>query len=301
MDSSAPAPVSIEADVQPPGAYRLPPAGRDGLMGRDGSALVRLLHHEGRPVRVRAWPVPGAVRLRAEADGSDAAAYGVERMRFALGLDHDLGPFHRAFRRHPLLGPAIRRRPWLRPKRRPEPFEALAWAITEQLIESDRAAEIQRRIVWSWGRRHAERWDAPLPAVLAGAAPAELAAFDLAPRRAIALVRAAREVASGRADLSRHEQSWRRLLAIPEVGPWTIECLAVGGQGRDDMLPAGDLAYVKLVGRLEGLGRRATVEEVREFFAPFAPFQALAGTYLLTDRHAVYPRRPPPWLRARAA
>ena len=38
------------------------------------------------------------------------------------------------------------------------------------------------------------------------------------------------------------------------------------------MLPAGDLAYVKLVGRLAGLGRRATEEEVREFFAPYAPY-----------------------------
>lgn len=297
----SPRPSVLEADVRPPGVYRLPPAGRDGLTRRDGAALVRLLHHEGDPVLVRAWPVAGAVRLRAQAPGHAAAAYGLERMRFGLGLDHDLGPFQRAFRRHPLLGPAIRRRPWLRPKRRPEPFEALAWAVTEQLIESDRAAEMQRRIVWRWGRRHEGRWDAPLPSALAGAAPAELAALDLAPRRAIALVRAAREVASGRADLSAHESSWRRLLAIPEIGPWTIECLALHGQGRDDMLPAGDLAYVKLVGRLEGLGRRATVEEVREWFAPFAPFQALAGSYLLLDRHAHYRHRPPPWVRSRAA
>lgn len=289
--------VVCEVDVRPPGVYRLPPAGRDGLLRRDGGALVRLLHHEGTPVLVRAWPIAGAVRLRAESARRDAAAYGIARMRFALGVDHDLSAFQRAFRRHPLLGPAIRRRPWLRPLRRPEPFEALAWAVTEQLIESERAAQIQRRIVWRWGRRHGGRWDAPEPAALAGAAPAELAALDLAPKRAIALRRAAAEVAAGRADLREHEPAWRRLLAIPEIGPWTIECLALHGQGRDDMLPAGDLAYVKLVGRLEGLGRRATVEEVRAWFAPFAPFQALAGLYLLHDRHAALARRPPPWVR----
>ena len=37
--------------------------------------------------------------------------------------------------------------------------------------------------------------------------------------------------------------------------------------------------YIKLVGRLARLGRRATVEEVEEFFAPYAPFRGLAATW----------------------
>jgi len=94
------------------------------------------------------------------------------------------------------------------------------------------------------------------------------------------MVKVAREVASGRADLERHEPAWRRLRSIPGVGPWTVECLALHGQGRDDQLPAGDLAYLKLVGRLARLGRRATEEEVRAFFEPYSPFAGLAGTHL---------------------
>jgi DNA-3-methyladenine glycosylase II/AraC family transcriptional regulator of adaptative response / DNA-3-methyladenine glycosylase II len=95
------------------------------------------------------------------------------------------------------------------------------------------------------------------------------------------MIRVAREVASGRADLRQHESTWKRLMSIREIGTWTVDKLAYEGQGRDDMLPAGDLAYIKLVGRLARLGRRASEDEVREFFAPFAPFQGLAGTYLL--------------------
>ena len=53
--------------------------------------------------------------------------------------------------------------------------------------------------------------------------------------------------------------------------------LGLFGRGEPDSLPAGDLAYVKLVGSLAGLGRRATVEEVEEYFAPYAPFRGLAG------------------------
>ena len=188
----------------PAGPYRLPGPGRDGVMvARDG-ALTRALWIGEEQVVVRAWAVASAVRIQADAGSRDAALKGVERMRFALGVDHDLGEFHRRFRWDPLIGPVIRRKPWLRPRRRPEPFEALAWAVCEQLIESGRAAAIERRIV----RRHGRRSSCgtlrapPSASWLAGRSPAELDACGLAPKRSIALVRVAREVASGRADLS---------------------------------------------------------------------------------------------------
>ena len=122
------------------------------MVARDG-ALTRALWAGEEQVVVRAWAAGSAVRIRAEARSAEAAAAGIERMRFALGVDHDLSEFQRRFRWDPLIGPVIRRRPWLRPRRRPEPFEALAWAVCEQLIESGRAAAIQRRIVRRHGRR----------------------------------------------------------------------------------------------------------------------------------------------------
>ena len=285
----------MEQDVRPAGPYRLPPGGRDGLLRRSDGVYSRLLHDSNDlPVVVRVWPAAGAVRFRAEAAAAASAAWAIERMRFAFGVDHSLGDFHRAFKRDALIGPIIRRTPWARPLRRPQPFEALAWAITEQLIESERAEEIQRRLVWRYGRRGVGGLrDAPTAAALAARAPAEFAALDLAPRRALALVKASREVAAGRVDLSAHEPAWRRLLSIPNVGPWTVEKLAFHGQGRDDVLPAGDLAFIKLVGRMRRLGRRATVEEVHDFFAPYAPFQGLAGLYLLRGRRFVQPAGPP--------
>jgi DNA-3-methyladenine glycosylase II len=245
--------------------------------------MARLMHPRGEPVTAYAWVAAGEVRLRAEGRTREAAAEGVERMRFALGVDHDISEFQRRFRWDPLIGPSIRRRPWLRPRRRPEPFEALAWAICEQLIHGDRAVDIQRRLVRRHGRRSAcgRLRDAPAAELIAGRSPAELEACGLAPKRAIAMVRAAREVASGRADLTAHEPTWKRLMTIPNIGSWTVEMLALHGQGRDDQIPALDLAYVKLVGRLAGLGRRATEDEVRAFFEPYAPYAGLAGTYAL--------------------
>jgi 3-methyladenine DNA glycosylase/8-oxoguanine DNA glycosylase len=256
------------------------------LQRREG-ALVRAVEAEDETAVVRAWVAGGVVRFRAEAPTSDSAAAAIERMRFALGTDHDLRAFHRRFVRDPLVGPVIRRRPWLRPRRRPEPFEALAWAVCEQLIDSRRASGIERSMVYRLGARTVcgTYRVPPSAARLAAAAPAELDACGLAPKRSIALRTAAREVASGRADLREHESSWRRLLAIPNIGNWTIEMLAFEGQGRDDKIPALDLAYVKLVGRLAHGGRRATEEEVRAYFAPYEEYAGLAGIYALGRRY----------------
>jgi 3-methyladenine DNA glycosylase/8-oxoguanine DNA glycosylase len=225
-------------------------------------------------------------------------------MRFALGLDHDLRPFQRRFARDPLLGPAIRRRPWLRPWRTAEPFHALAWAICEQLIEWQRATAIQRRLVWRYGRASAcgNLRDAPAAPELAARAPAELEACGLTGARAIALRRAARAAARGHLDLGcadGHDAGWRRLRTIPAIGSWTCEKLAFHGQGRDDQLPAGDLAYVKLVGHLAGLGRRASEEEVRTFFAPYGEHAALAGIYLLAGSLGVTALPPAASVRGR--
>lgn len=279
----APRKASCEVDVVPVGAFRMPPAGRDGAMRNADGVLTRLLHAGDEPAVVRAWPTGSAVRVRAEAATQDAAEQGVRRMRFALGVDHDLSEFHHRFWHHELLGPVLRRKPWLRPRRRPEPWEALAWAVTEQLIESTRASAIQRRLVFGHGPEHGGLRDVPSAATVAGMAPAQLEACGLSPSRAVTMVRCAREVARGRVDLcdgSRHEYDWRRLRAIRGVGSWTVEYLALHGQGRDDVLPCGDLAYIKLVGALAGLGRRATEDEVREYFAPYAPHAGLAGTVL---------------------
>ncbi len=212
-------------------------------------------------------------------------------MRFALGVDEDLRAFHRRFARDPLIGRSLSRRPWLRVRRRPEPFEALAWAVCEQLIEYERAAAIERRLLSALGRRWIG-WDGaasplrdlPTAEALAGTAPARLESFDLAACRAVTLVRAAREVAKGRVDLysSEHERVWRRLRAIPGIGSWTVEMLALHGQGRHDQVPAGDVGLLKLVGRLLSGGdpyARALEHEVRAFFAPYEEWAGLAAVH----------------------
>ncbi|HEY7152301.1 MAG TPA: hypothetical protein VH391_11535 [Solirubrobacterales bacterium] len=298
----APAGACLEAEVTPPWPFRLPRGGGgDAVMRVRRGIVTRLLHVGGEPVVVRVWQRrDGPIALHATAlEGGDRRhlEVAIERMRFALGVDDDYRELYDTFRSDRLVGTAIRRRRWHRPRRRPWAWEALAWSITKQLIESSRAAAIQRRMVLRWGVRRdgvdgATLRDVPTPELIAERAPAELAAFDLAPARALAMIRAAREVSTARVDPGDPADD-DRLLAIREIGPWTIQCLGLYGRGEPDSLPAGDLAYVKLVGRLAGLRRRASVEEVEEFFAPYAPYRGLAGEFVLADHHRAVAGAPP--------
>lgn len=261
-------------------AGRSPAAGR--RRGDAGGARPRAAGAEPRDER----PPAGEAELEVA----------VERMRFVLGVDYDLGEFHRRFRRDPLVGPLIRRMPSFRPRRRVWPWEALAAAVVGQLIEARRAVGIERRIVGRWGPRlgegRAQLRDVPGAATIAGRAPAELESMDLSPNRALALWRVARAVAAGRCPIEA-DAADGRLLAMPQIGPWTVQCLRLFGRGDMDALPAGDLGYVKLVGRLAGLGRRATVAEVEEFYAPYEPFRGLVGSLTLAGLHRQVAQGPP--------
>jgi DNA-3-methyladenine glycosylase II len=289
----------VRVEVRPPWPFRLTRrSGMDGLSPVRRGVLHRLLHecddaqgHE-QPIHLRVAQLSsGVVLIGARAADRGPAERAITRMRRALGVDLDLRAFHDEYSRDPLIGAAVRANPALRPPGRPDPFEALAWAVTEQLIEYERAAAIQRRMVAALGRRDSAVGlrNSPSATVLAGTAPARLESFDLSAGRAIALVKVAREVASGRVEVGAldpgvQEAGWRRLRATPGIGSWTVEILALTGQGRLDQIPAGDLGLIKLVGRLLSGGdpwARAEEQQVRDFFARFGRWKGLAASYAL--------------------
>jgi DNA-3-methyladenine glycosylase II len=274
----------VRVEVRPPWPFRLGGGSMDGLLRRRGAALQRLLRIEGEPVLVgMVQPARERVLFAARAETEAAAQAAIARMRFATGVDDDLRPFYERFRDDPVIGRSVRSHYALRVRRQPQPWQTLLAAITEQLIELERAMVIQKRLIGAFGYRCPATGlrDAPEPAVIAAQAPAKLTSFDLAPKRAIAMRRCAEEVARGRVDL--HDHDVRRLLAIRDIGPWTVEMLGLHGQGRMDVVPAGDLGFLKIVGRLLTGNPRARAEEaqVREFLEPYGEWKGLAGVHLM--------------------
>jgi 3-methyladenine DNA glycosylase/8-oxoguanine DNA glycosylase len=292
--------VHLRVQCRPRWPLSWPGATPDGLRRRRGQLLERLIGVDEQLVLVRAAPAgAGNVLLGAWATSQDAATEAIGRMRFVLGVDDDLRAFHERFRWDPWLGRGLRNDPGLRVPRHPRPFEALAWAICEQLIDFPRATAIQRRIIARLGRRcdRSDLRDAPTAAAIASSSTALLESCDLSPSRSRTLVRVARLIVRRGLDLeqSAPEHGWETLRSIPGVGAWTIEMLALRGQGRLDQLPAGDLNLLKLVGRRASGDphARAGEEEVREAFAPYAPYQGLAACYAMRLSSSSRPVRSP--------
>ena len=276
--------IELREEVRPAWPFVLGGASMDGLLRRRGAALQRLLRIGGAPVLVgMVQPAPDRVLFAARAATEPAARAGIARLRFATGVDDDLRPFWDRFRGDPVIGRGVRTHRALRVRRQPDPWETLLSAITEQLIELERAMQIQRRLIAALGYRCPATGmrDAPTPAVIAVQAPARLVSFDLAPKRALAMRRCAEAVAAGRLDLQDHDL--RRLRSMREIGPWTCEMVALHGQGRYDVVPAGDLGFLKIVGRLVTGNPRARADEaeVRGFFARYGEWKGLAGVHLM--------------------
>ena len=102
--------VDVRVEVRPRWVFSLPLRnGLDGLTPVRSGVLHRLIHFGGDPVLVRvAQPSRDRVVLGARAGTRDAAEWGIERMRRALGIDQDIEPFYDRFRFDPhdrSLGP----------------------------------------------------------------------------------------------------------------------------------------------------------------------------------------------------
>ncbi len=253
--------------------------GPGGLVKIDGTVVRRAIRVDEEITLAEAAWRGDDVHLRAHATTEHAARAAIDRLRFVLALDDDLEPFHRAHRADPVLGRIVKARPKLRVLRKPEPFEALAWAIIEQLIDTQRAGDIAWTLTHRYGTKHPQGpWCAPTADKFANAAALEAA--GLAPTQSRTLARVALAVARGRLDPAADDQ--RRLAAQPGVGEWTLAHLNLFGRGIYDVPLAKDVgmrnAYARVIGVRTG---SVTEDEFATFLDRFRPFQGQAAMYLV--------------------
>ncbi len=189
-------------------------------------------------------------------------ATAVSRIRRLLDLDADPAAVAAAFGPDPLLGPAVAAAPGRRLPGTVSPFELAVRAVVGQQVSLSSARSICGTIAARLGR----------PADLApgegGAAgrsvlfprAEELAAADpsrltLTARRAATVIALATAVADGTTALdpgADRDETERRLLEIPGIGPWTAAYIRMRALGDPDVFLPGDLVLNRVLAGAPG-------------------------------------------------
>lgn len=240
------------------------------------AGTVRRLAHLGDgPVAVTARLDPDGVDLHADGPAAPGATDHLASRWF--GLDDDLTPAHRAWARDPVLGPLLTARPHLRVLGHPDGFEAAVQAVLTQQVSLRAGRTTGGRLAAALGRRHATGLLAfPRPADVAATDPVDLQAVLRVPHaRARAVHALAVACVQGLVlspDAPRTDVR-AALLALPGIGPWTADVVALRALGDRDAFPAGDLVLRRALG----------VPHARDVAAAgvaWAPWRALAATHL---------------------
>lgn len=241
---------------------------------------TRLVDVGGRSVPVTTHLTDESVRVAVADPDPAAVATAVAAVRRWLDLDHDPAAVAAALGHDPLLSPLVRRRPGLRVVGHPDGFEAAVVTVLGQQVSLAAARTFAGRLAAAFGEPGPGGLTRfPGPETLARPDPEVLRqATGVTGARARTLSALARACAEGLrlAPDGDDAVTRARLLALPGVGPWTVEYLAVRVLGDRDALPAGDLVLRRR------LGARSSAEVTR-IAEPWRPWRAYGVVHLWTD------------------
>ncbi len=186
----------------------------------------------------------------------------VVRLRRWLDLDADPRLVSGVLGTDPLLAPLVAARPGLRVPGTTDPFELAVRAVLGQQVSTAGARTLAARLVGLVdGDEHHGLRLFPTAAALAGTDPATLRSIGLTSSRAATIHALATAVADGLPldPLADRGQVRTALLALPGIGPWTADYVALRALGDPDVFPAGDLVLRHALAGLPG-GTGATVD-----------------------------------------
>jgi AraC family transcriptional regulator of adaptative response / DNA-3-methyladenine glycosylase II len=207
----------------------------------------------------------------------------VARVRRMFDLDADPAPIAAHLAADPVLAPLVARWPGLRLPTAFDPFEQAVRAIVGQQVAVKAAVTVTGRLVARLGEALGNAPEGgpdrlfPTPEAIAGG---DLDGLGMPGRRVETVRGFARAVASGELALSADrgvEEFMARLRALPGVGPWTAEYLALRALGEPDAFPASDLGLLKA----KVWGRDPpTPRALAERAEAWRPWRAYAAVYL---------------------
>src|SRR6185436_2166772 len=204
-----------------------------------------------------------ALSLEVRCPDPRALLFIVERVRGVFDLGAEPSVIAEHLRADPLLRRPLARHPGIRVPGAWDGFELAVRAILGQQVSVRAATTIAGRIAALFGTPVSDGGGltrlSPTPAQLEGAA---LERAGVMPARAEAIRSLARQVAEGRLTLAPcvdGRAAIAALSALPGIGDWTAEYIAMRALGEPDAWPRGDLVLRRLAGGLtaRALDRRS--------------------------------------------
>lgn len=235
-------------------------------------------------------PRPDHIDCRLSLTDLRDLAGAIARCRRMLDLDADPEAVAGLLREDPLLAPLVDKAPGRRVPRTVDAEEFAVRAVLGQQVSTAAARTHAGRLV----RAHGERVDDP-DGGLSHLFPTSAALAELGPD-ALAMPRTRRAtltgviaaLGSGALQLgvgSDRDEARDRLAALPGIGPWTVECIAMRALGDPDAFTPTDLGLRRAAA---GLGLPHTPAALTRHSARWRPWRAYAVQYLwATDDHPI--------------
>ncbi|MQY12572.1 putative bifunctional transcriptional activator/DNA repair enzyme AlkA [Streptomyces sp. RB5] len=257
---------------------------------RDGSYRRTLRLPYGHGV-VSLTPAPDHIGCRLALTDQRDLQVAIARCRRMLDLDADPVAVDEQLSRDPQLAELVAKAPGRRVPRTVDGAEFAVRAVLGQQVSTAAARTHAGRLVKAYGTPVEDPFGGGLthlfPAMetLAGLDPETLAM----PRsRRTTLTTLVAALASGEVDLgggSDWARARERLAALPGIGPWTVEVIAMRGLGDPDAFLPTDLGIRKAA---QALGLPSAPAALTRHAAAWQPWRAYAVQYLwATDDHPI--------------
>jgi AraC family transcriptional regulator of adaptative response / DNA-3-methyladenine glycosylase II len=207
------------------------------------------------------------------------------RSQFDLDANPEIIAAHLSI--DPLLAPQIERLPGLRVPGAFDTFELALRAVLGQQISVAGATTLCGRLIHRFGDAIATPFAGithhfPTPARLAAASAAEIAALGMPGARAETVRRLAQFAVQGGLNMKPGTplpEAVAQLQAVPGIGAWTAQYIAMRALRFSDAFPAGDLGLQKAAGRQQG-GTRLTQRQLEARAAGWSPWRSYAALLL---------------------
>jgi AraC family transcriptional regulator of adaptative response / DNA-3-methyladenine glycosylase II len=224
----------------------------------------------------------------------------IARVRRVFDLSADPVRIGEHLSQDPALAPRVAARPGLRAPGAWDGFELAVRAILGQQVTVQAARGLAGKMAAAYGATFEDPWAAGLGLTRTFPTPGRLVGQDIAtlgmPRaRGAALESLARAVVDDpgifapRADLT---SAIAALKALPGIGEWTAQYIALRELREPDAFPQADIGLMRAMTDAEG--RRPTPDELLARSATWRPWRAYAAQHLWSaDAAETQPRRSP--------